>query len=220
MKVHTMAQYSPEWWAVRRGLATASDFNRIITPAKGEFASAHKTYIAELIGDELDPSYGQFDDYATAAMKRGTALEPEARSLYKLWAGEAVQQIGIIVSDCGRFGSSADGLVGADGVLELKAPNPATHAAYVIAGVLPPDYKPQCHGHLLVTGRSWCDFVSYLPNQELFIIRVVRDDFTEKLRKCLVLFDAEYQAARKKFGLSYTTEPCSFAAAPAAEVAA
>jgi hypothetical protein len=214
MKQYMMAQYSPEWWAVRRGVPTGSEFSRIITAAKGDFAAGHKSYVADLIGDELDTEYPRLNDGASIAMKRGTLLEPEARSLYGLWAQLPIQQVGFITTDCGRFGCSPDALVGEEGVLELKSPMPATHAAYVLAGGLPADYRAQCHGHLIVTGRKWVDFMSYLPEQEPFIVRVTPNDFTVKLAACLKLFDAAYRPAREKFGLLNPQEPLTLGFPP------
>lgn len=208
MKIYDQfAQYTPEWWALRRGVPTASEFGRIITAAKAEFAAGHKSYINDLIGDELDPEYPRVNDGATIAMKRGTVLEPEARALYELWAQQPIKLVGFVTTGCGRFGCSPDSLVGDDGVLELKSPMPATHAGYVLAGGLPADYRAQCHGHLIVTGRKWSDFMSYLPGQEPFIVRVTADDFTSKLAACLYRFDLAYQEARKRFSLPTPLEP-------------
>jgi len=194
-------QYTPEWWAIRRGVPTASEFHRIITAAKGEFAAGHKSLINDLIGDELDSEYPRLNDGASVAMKRGTALEPEARGLYEVWAGAPIRQVAFVTTECGRFGCSPDSLVGDDGVLEMKCPMPSTHAGYVLDGKLPAEYRAQCHGHLLVTGRKWCDFMSYLPGREPLIIRVVPDDFTAKLAQCLAKFDDAYRAARDRFKL-------------------
>lgn len=202
MKTYFCEQYSPTWWALRRGFPTASEFDSIIMPKKMELSTGHKGYIARLIGDLLDPIYPNTDDKATAAMKRGTLLEPQARALYELWNDDAVQQVGMCFDDSGRFGCSPDALVGTDGILELKSPTPAVHAAWVIDGELPSDYRPQCHGHLVVTGRAWCDFMSYLPGSPPFIVRVVRDEFTAKLETLLEEFDRRYIEALVKFGLS------------------
>jgi hypothetical protein len=214
MIVRTTTQYTPEFWAAHRGVPSASNFGRIITAKKGELAAAHRGYIAELIGDEFNPACGDKDDIATAAMRRGTALEPTARELYKFWAGE-IDQTGFCTTDCGRFGTSPDGLVGTDGVIEFKAPLPATFVGWVLDDVLPDDYKAQCHGHLLVTGRPWCDFVAYMPDRPLFVKRVTRDAFTDRLAYCLTEFDRAYRLAREKFGLPNPTAPLAFATQPA-----
>jgi YqaJ-like viral recombinase domain len=198
---HDCQQYGSEWWAIRRGLPTASQFHRIITPAKMGLSSGCKGYIAELIGDELNPAYPEVNDTATAAMRRGSLMEPQARWLYQCWANADVSPVGICLTDCGRFGTSPDGLVGDEGCVEFKCPSPAVFAGYVLDGGVPSDYLPQVHGHLLVTGRQWCDFFAYLPGRPPFIVRVEPNEFTGKLRERLEEFDALYQPARKRFGL-------------------
>lgn len=202
----TMDQYSDEWFRVRRGVPTASEYGRIITPKKGELAAAHDTYINALIGDLFDLEYPAKDEYATASMRRGTAMEPEARRKYAFDTGGVVRQTGFCKTDDNRFGCSPDGLVGDDGAVELKNPSAAVHVGWTRAGVLPDDYKPQCHGHLIVTGRAWVDFVSYRPGFDLFIVRVKPDDFTEKLRGCLDQFWDRYQAALRQFAPSPALE--------------
>ena len=86
MKVFDFPQYGPEWWGVRRGVPTASNGKRIITPAKWEYAKAATEYAWELAADKYDPLYGFHEDYATAAMKNGTIMEPEARRWYEFEA--------------------------------------------------------------------------------------------------------------------------------------
>lgn len=203
----TFAQYTAEWWKIRRGVPTASEFHRIITAAKAEFAAGHKSYINDLIGDELDPDYPHLNDGASAAMRRGTQMEPEARGGYEMIVGAKTHTVAFVTTPCGRFGCSPDSLVGDDGVLELKCPLPSTHVGYVLDGGLPAEYRAQCHGHLIVTGREWCDFMSYVPKRDPFIVRVRRDEFTEKLCGCLARFDEAYRAARDRFGLPNPMEP-------------
>jgi hypothetical protein len=177
---HDFAQYSPEWWSIRRGVPTCSEFGRIITPATGKLSGQATGYAAELLGQMVDPYYGAADDYVSAAMKNGTIMEPEARAWYEFDAGAPVQQVGFCLTDDGRFGGSPDAMVGDDGCLELKSPTAKTQVLYLYAGKLPDEYKPQVHGHLVVTGRKWCDFVSYdsrMPDYaRLFIKRLPRDD--------------------------------------------
>lgn len=196
---HNCEQYSDSWWAVRRGVPSASEFGRIITPAKGQIAAAHDGYISTLIGDLIDLDYPRKDEFATAAMRRGMAMEPEARRKYAFDTGRLIRQIGFCTTDDKRFGCSPDGLAGDDGVVELKNPSAAQHVAWARAGTLPVDHAAQCHGQLIVTGRSWVDFVSYLPGEPLFIVRVEPDEFTVKLRTCLDQFWDKYQTALAQF---------------------
>lgn len=197
MKAFTFPQYSDEWWAARRGVPTASEFGNIITPAKGQYAAAADTYINQLIADKFDPCYGPKDEFATAAMRNGTILEPEARRFYEFERDAEVKQIGFCMSDDRRWGSSPDGLT-AEGALELKCPTMAVHVGYLRDGVLPPKYLAQCHGHLIVTGREYVDFMSYCFGLPPLLVRVEPDEFTTKLRECLDRFWGEYQEALAK----------------------
>jgi hypothetical protein len=195
MKTHMMLQYSPEWWEIRRGVPTASQFDKILTPT-GKLSSQATAYIDELIADRfvLNPNF-MTERPMTRAMANGTDMEPEARRWYAMEHPERrVVQVGFCVTDDGRFGCSPDALVGDDGVLELKCPLGKTHVGYLREGLLPADYRPQCHGHLIVTGRPWVDFVSYAPGLPPFSIRVTADSYTEKLRSALDVFWEQYQA--------------------------
>lgn len=191
-------QLSRDWWELRRGIPTASGFDRILTPAKGLPSASQNGYIAELISERADfvppyilPSGG----YVSDEMAEGIRREPEARSWYAMQTDGDVQQVGFVLSACGRFGCSPDALVGEDGGLELKNPAPKTHVEYLMRGELPVEYKCQVHGCLIVTGRKWFDFVSYCPGFAPFLVRVTPDEFTEKLRIELEAFSKRYRAA-------------------------
>lgn len=192
MRVIACHQYSPEWFYHRCGIPTASEFDSIITPAKGEQAK-WDTYIHRLIADLYRPDYGIAEDYVSTAMENGSLIEPEARDWYAFQTGNKVEQVGFCTTDDGRFGCSPDALVGDDGVLELKCPEPHTHVGYLLAGVLPPKYRPQCHGHLIVTGRAWLDFMSFSNGLPPLLVRVKPDEYTEKLRTLLDGFWTAYQ---------------------------
>lgn len=194
MKVYEFAQYSSDWWAVRRGVPTASEFSSIITPEKGQLSKQAHSYACQLVADLFDPYYGCHEDYQTAAMRNGTIMEPEARRFYAFDRGEDVRQVGFCTTDDGRFGCSPDGLVGDEGGLELKSPSPKVHVQYLLAGGVPAEYRPQVHGHLVVTGREWWDFMSYCRGFPPLLVRVVPDDYTAALRKALDGFWVQYQA--------------------------
>jgi hypothetical protein len=198
MKRYEMDQYTTAWWDVRRGVPTCSEFGRIITPATGKLSSQALAYAAELVGQMVDPHYGEEETYVSAAMRNGTIMEPEARDWYEFDAGADVQRVGFCTTDDGRFGGSPDALVGDDGCLELKSPTAKTQVLYLYANTLPAEYRPQVHGHLIVTGRKWCDFVSYFRGLPPLRIRVEPDAYTDMLRKCLDDFWAIYQDVRAK----------------------
>lgn len=187
-----------QWIASRRGVPTASCFDKIVTPARGEPSKQADAYICELIAEQFDPEYGVMEDYQSAAMRMGLLLEPEARRWYEFERGIDVRTTGLCLTDDRRFGASPDALCGDDGSLELKCPNPSTHVRYLIEGKLPDQYKPQVHGQLIVTGRKWVDFMAYSPGFPPLLIRVEPDDYTEKVRKALDDFWPRYQEALEK----------------------
>lgn len=192
-----MPQYSPEWYEARRGVPTASRFSDIMGKKMTLLAGA-ETYIDELIADtvRLDPNM-LTERPATSAMKHGTECEPEARAWYEFNHNVTVQLVGFCLTDDETLGCSPDFLVGDEGVGELKCPQPKTHVSYLRAGTLPDDYRAQVHGHLIVTGRPWCDFLSYCPGFPPLLVRVVPDEYTAKLRAVLAEFLEKYAAARK-----------------------
>ncbi len=205
MKVFDFPQLSEEWWTIRRGVPTASNFGRIITPIKGKYASAARSYMYELIAElanPLKPWEGQQSQpFRSTAMQYGTDTEPEARRAYSMLTDRDVREVGFCLTDCGRFGASPDGLVGDDGALELKCPDLKTQVEYLDKGALPPEYVGQVHGQLLVTGRQWIDFMSYAPGLPAFLISVEPNEITKALADCLEQFAEEYSAMRAKFGL-------------------
>lgn len=212
MKLFDCVQYSPEWWEVRCGIPTASAFDRIITAVTGKPSSAARAYMCELAADIacLTPNFFTERDNRpkSYAMENGTNTEPEARRFYEMEREAEVRQVGFILSDCGRYGCSPDGLVGEDGGLELKCPLLKTQAEYLLDGpVLPVAYKPQVHGSLIVTGRKWWDFLSYSPGLPPLLVRVEPDKYTDTLRKILEDFCAEYDRVLAKLGLQHPRRP-------------
>lgn len=198
-----MPQRSAEWYAARRGIPTASRFDAILTPAKGEPSKAQETLICELIAESLQPpEIGLIPTYVSPEMEQGMKLEGEARCCYELeYADGPVSEVGFVLADCGLFGGSPDALVGEDGGLEMKCPKLETHIGYVRAGVLPNEYKMQVHGSMIVTGRNHWDFFSYARHVRPFMIRVHRDEFTAKLHAELLAFAKKYNEARALFDL-------------------
>lgn len=194
MKVIDCEQYSLDWWMARRGVPTASDFDKIITPAKGELSKSLMPYACQLIADTYDRFYPRLEGAISGAMQRGTELEPDARRWYEFEQDCEVEQVGFCLTDDGRFGCSPDALVNnRDGGAEIKCPLPHTHVQYLVDGGLPQKYKPQVHGSLVVTGCAWWDFVSYAPGLPTLIVRVEPDSYTDKIRAALELFHEQYQ---------------------------
>jgi len=208
MKIIDCEQYSVEWWQAKKGVPSASNFDRILTAKTGKASAQAEDYIAELIADlhtDLLPERAELA--GTRAMRNGLELEPEARRWYALVRDVDVQRVGFCVTDDGRFGCSPDGLVGDEGGLELKCPLGKTQVKYLRAGTLPDEYRPQVHGALIVSGRPWWDFLSYCPGLPPLLIRVRPDDYTERLRQALESFWADYKTALANIRTYSTREP-------------
>jgi putative phage-type endonuclease len=171
MRIINVEQRSPEWFAARLGVPSASNFGKVITPG-GKKSTQVEGYLNRLVADILTGRSEQMEP--NEAMQRGTELEPEARAYYELIAGR-VEEIGFCIHDDG-FGCSPDGVVGDDGLLEIKCPMPHTHVEYLRDGTIPSIYIPQVQGQLLVMGRQWCDFLSYHPDMKPLLVRVERDE--------------------------------------------
>ncbi|HSD16823.1 MAG TPA: YqaJ viral recombinase family protein [Thermomonas sp.] len=198
MRIIDCEQKSPEWYAARLGVPTASEFGRIITDKKCEYAAGAATYINELLDETYRPDAprGFTGNRHTA---RGNNLEPEARDLYGLEFDVVPRPVGFILNDDGSLGCSPDSLIAKVGGLEVKAPDGPLHVQWLRAGGLPLEHRAQVHGSLIVTGRDWWDFLSYCPGYPRILIRVVPDDYTEKLRAHLGRFLREYAEARAEF---------------------
>jgi len=188
MIVHDCRQYSAEWFNVRRGVPTASEATRIVTPAKWQVSSQAEAYACELVAQEYDHDYGQQDEYITAAMRNGRILEPASRRFYEFETNCDVTEVGFCMTDDGRFGCSPDALCGDEGGLELKNPKAATHVKWLVDGVVPAEYLPQVHFSLLVTQRQWWDFMSFYAGLPPLLVRVYPDEKTLKLAEALESF--------------------------------
>lgn len=186
MKIIQCQQQTPEWYQVRCGIPSASNFEKIIT-TKGEPSKQAQKYMYKLAGEKVCGIAEE--SYQNGAMLRGVELEAEAREFYELINDVKVEQVGFCMTDDETIGCSPDGLVGDDGLIEIKCPSMAVHVEYMINDKLPADYFQQVQGGLFVTGRKWSDFVSYYPGIKPFIIRVERDeDFISSLDNQLKQF--------------------------------
>jgi hypothetical protein len=200
MRIVDCVQRSPEWKAVRLGIPTASQFKRIITPAKGELSASAPAYIHELIAERIGSIQEEWE--GTEDMQNGVRLEPEARAWFAFDRDVDVREVGFVLSDCGRFGASPDGLFNDDTEgLEVKCPKLSTHLGYLNAGVLPLEYKPQVHGGLAVSGLARWHFVSYSPEKEKLVVAVEPDAYTAKVAKALEEFWVMYQEISERLGV-------------------
>lgn len=200
-----LEQGSPEWFAARCGLVTASRISDLIARTKSGWGASRGNYMASLIAERLTgvPQ----DTYQNAAMIHGIETEPQARAAYEFFTDTTVEQVGFVKHPViGDSGASPDGLVGTDGLVEIKCPNTATHINTLLSGTVETKYIVQMHWQMVCADRKWCDFVSYDPrlpsDLSLFVKRINCDGtMIAELEKAVVEFldelDAKLAALRK-----------------------
>lgn len=189
-------QGSMRWLEARCGMLTASEFERIITPTTLKVADNVKTrahlweMAAQRISGYVEPQY------ISDAMLRGQEDEILARELYaKTYA--PVQTCGFVTNDKWGFtlGCSPDGLVGDDGMIEVKSRcqkfQVQTVCEHLEAGTIPDEFQLQVQGELLVTERKWCDFISYCGGLPMVTIRVLPD---ERIQAAILDAAAKFEA--------------------------
>lgn len=174
-------QRSPEWHAQRLGKVTASRVADVVARTKTGWGAMRANYRAQLVGERLTGVVAE--SFVSAAMAHGTETEPEARSAYCFYHGVDVEQVGFVPHPTiPMSGASPDGLVGCDGLVEIKVPNTSTHIETLLEGAVPGKYRLQMMWQMACTGRKFCDFVSYdnrLPeDMRLFVRRIERCEQT------------------------------------------
>jgi putative phage-type endonuclease len=194
MKIIDCEQQSEEWFQTRLGKVTASHFKDVMNKKSGR-----ETYMMRLLAERVTGI--REESYSNRYMEDGIELEPEAREHYEWIADTEVGQVGF-VEKTEHVGCSPDGLIGADGMLEIKCPKVTTHLGYIVRGVLPATYKAQVQGQLWVCERQWCDFISYAPEYEkqpMFCVRAERDEtFLSLLSVAVATFVTELEEMEKK----------------------
>lgn len=179
MILETADQRTADWYAARIGKATASRFRDATAYLRsGDPAQAQRDYRTELVVERLTQQ--PIQRYTTAAMQWGTEQEPAARAAYERVTGIHVEETGFVAHDTLLAGCSPDGLVDWDGIIEIKCPfNSAVHIETLLRG-MPDEHAAQVQGQMWITGRQWCDFVSYDPRMptelQLHVQRIQRDE--------------------------------------------
>lgn len=169
-------QGTPEWYAARCGIVTASVVGQLITtktmkPAINDTSRGlTATLAAERITGHVEPTPTSRD------MERGTMDEPFARDYYSKHHAPVVE-VGFMVRDFGscKIGYSPDGLVGDDGLIEIKSRAQKKHLQTILADEVPAENMAQCQAGLLVSGRDWIDYVSFCSGMPLWTKRVYPD---------------------------------------------
>lgn len=173
-----IVQGTPEWFAARLGKVTASRVADVIAKTKTGYSSSRANYAAELLCERLTKTPAE--SFCSPAMQWGKDNEALARAAYAMQTGVDVYEVGFIDHpEIAMSGASPDGLVLADGLVEIKAPNTATHLDTLESGAIPAKYMTQMQWQMACAGREWCDFVSFDPRLPpdlcLFVKRVERD---------------------------------------------
>lgn len=211
MKVHDVIQGDPSWYQIRAGIPTASQFHRVVTPG-GKKADPKPSeqaggYIYELIAERAmgrSVDVGE-DAFQSFWMRRGKALEGEARAYYKIRRGLDLKTVGFITNDAGTVGVSPDALAyEADGVVggvEIKCPSDGVQVQYLFHEE-DRKHRPQVQGYMWIAEVEWVDVLAYHPELPKALVRIERDDAYIKVleREMGAFLDkleskwAEYQA--------------------------
>ncbi len=193
LQIFNCEQGTPEWFACRLAIPTASRFKDVLAKGQG---LTRKKYLYTLAGEALTGEVAE--SYTNEHMERGKAMEAQARELYAFTHDAEPVQVGFMRR--GDAGCSPDSLLGEDGLLEIKTKLPALHLECMDLNRLPPEHVAQVQGQLWISGRQWCDFVSYWPKLPLFCIRVQRDDaYIAALAVEVEAFNAELSAIIRKY---------------------
>jgi putative phage-type endonuclease len=193
-----IVQGSPEWHALRVGKVTASRVADVLSKIKTGESASRKNLRTELVVERLTGK--KTEGFTNASMDWGVETEPLARAAYEVATGNLVDQVAFVDHPTIKwFGCSPDGLVGDDGLIEIKCPNSATHLDYLEADKPPNKYLTQMMAQMACTGRKWCDFVSFDPRLpdglQLLIIRVNADDkYILAMENEVIEFLAEVEA--------------------------
>jgi putative phage-type endonuclease len=193
--MNMLVQGTAEWRAIRAGKVTASRVSDVIARTKTGWGASRANYMAELIAERLTGTPAE--SYSNAAMVWGTEKEPDARAAYEFQTDAEVIQIGFAPHPkIAASGASPDGLIGDDGMVEIKCPNTATHIETLLGNAVPAKYVTQIFWQMACTGRTWCDFVSFDPrlpeSMRLFVRRLHRNDAEiSRLEGAVVEFLAE-----------------------------
>jgi len=190
-------QGTPEWFKVRAGMPTASEFSTVMASGRGGGESkTRRTYMLKLAGEIITGE--PMESFSNAHTERGKVMEDEARCLYAFLNETAeLTRVGFIKN--GPKGCSPDSLIRANGMLEIKTALPHIQIDIALKGEFPPEHKAQCQGALWVAEREWIDLMVYWPKLPPFIKRAYRDEeYIKKLSDAVDAFNDELQATVEK----------------------
>jgi hypothetical protein len=206
MKLIECLQGTPAWLQARAGAITASKFSdavSVMSRASGERKAGDPTAAADKYAGDVAIERISGKPYGEPpkawALERGHILEAEARTAYETRFGLFAMESGIVKTDDDWFGYSTDGLVGDDGLIEIKCPIDSQKIMAMFQTGDVSEYMHQMQGGLWITGRQWCDFLMYVPDlssvgNELYVKRIWRDEqFIEELEAGLLKFRTRVQ---------------------------
>lgn len=189
VSIFDMPQGSPDWFAARMGIPTASEFGTVLAKGKDGGASVtRKTYMRKLAGEIITgvPT----ESYSNEHMDRGKVMEAEARETYAFVHNVNPQAVGFVRN--GDKGCSPDSFLGFDGILEIKTALPHILIDHILIGNFPAAHVAQCQGALWVCEREWIDICVYWPGMPLYVKRAHRDDaYIAKLASAVDEFNDE-----------------------------
>lgn len=200
-------QGTPEWLQERCGKLGASSIGDLMARTKSGYGASRANLMSRLLTEILTGR--PTDGFTSAAMAWGTETEPQARAAYEFMQGVQVVETGFLLHpDIPGAGCSPDGLVGDDGLVEIKCPNTATHLETLLGGAIDKRYMLQMQWQMDVTGRQWCDFVSFDPRlpmrMHMHRQRVSRDEellteIRQEVRKFLGELEAKVRALNELY---------------------
>jgi len=191
-------QGTPEWFQLRMGKPTASNFSKVLAKGEGKTRAAYMMQlIAEILTGEREESY------TNDAMKWGTECEPQARSMYEFQHDSIAEQVAFITNKIAGY--SPDGLVNDNGLIEIKCPKTVTHIETVLSDKVPTTHAAQIQGGLWIAEREWLDFISFDPriksDKSFFSKRVYRDEkYIQNLESEIIRFNDEMNEILLKLG--------------------
>lgn len=173
MLIHDVEQGTDEWYALRAGIPTASEFSKLVT-STGEPSKSLSGYAVTLAGEKyagkpLDAFQGN------SWTDRGKEMEAGALAYYEFVHDVEIERVGFVTDDAGSMGCSPDGLIGEDGMIEVKCLKAETHIETIQYfqkhKKCPPKYVQQTQGQMMICQRDWCDLIFYHPDLPSFVIR-------------------------------------------------
>lgn len=193
MKIVDCKQGTPEWLTARLGKVTASEVGALVSPlGKVRTGDGPRTFLYKKLAEKILGV--PLSDFTSFGMDQGVIVESEARAWFAFEHNVNVCEVGFCESDDGRIGFSPDGLIGDEGGIEIKCPQPAKHIEYLLGGVVPEEYVLQVQFSIYVSGRAWWKFLSYSRQFPALICHVepnpeLQDSISEALEIFIRKFD-------------------------------